>query len=165
MILSMDREYAQELLDKARRDFQDAQVELEGAQATIDSTRLIVQGILRRFPDLVGDESWWWEYVPPEPADRPRGSEAVLQVLKVHEEQCFWIPGLVEALQELELLPDSANPANAVRTAVERLVADPESGVKKGRDRRSVFYWYSDANEEVVDTSSQGGYGFDEEPF
>jgi hypothetical protein len=168
----MDRQYAEQLLVQAKLDRVEAQAALESAQAAIESSQLIIQGLIRQFPDLLaGDETAWeWEESmpliratlgdPPELVERPRGSEAVLQVLQVNEDRDFQISDLVLELDRLGLLPaTSANPANAVRTAVERLVADPESNVVKTRSRNGVFYRYSEPPEGVPVT------GFDDEPF
>ena len=132
---SVDIEEAQELLRRAQHDRDDATTALETAQATIESSQLIIQGIVRRFPELKGDEKDWEPWEPPERVERPRGSEAVLQILQVAENKWHDISDLVAALDSHGLLPNSANPANAVRTAVERLVSAEGAHVEKSRTR------------------------------
>jgi hypothetical protein len=152
---------AQELLRRAQRDRDEATTALQNAQATIESSQLIIQGIVRRFPELQDSATDWATFEPPDPVERPRGSEAVLQILQVAENMWFSISELVAALDERELLPASANPANAVRTAVERLVAAEDSNVEKGRRKNgTVAYRYH----EPEPPPAPPGYG-DEEPF
>jgi hypothetical protein len=165
----VEKQEAEELLRRAQRDGEEARAALATAEATIESSQLIIQGVLRRFPELQ-DEPW---VNRPESVERPargmdaveqpaRGMDAVEQVLLVDEDQWFTISKLVDKLAEIGSLPDSANPPNAVRTAVERLRAAEGSNIEKARSQSgAVIYRYHEPEPEPT-----GGYqSYDEEPF
>jgi hypothetical protein len=153
----MDIEEARELLRRSENDRAEARTQVMNAQATLDSSRLIIQGILRRYPDLA-DEEITLDVAWADEPDKPRGAEAVLQILQVDENQWFSVKGLVRELEDRGWLPDSPNPANAVRAALERLVGTHASGVKKARDNEDVVVY-------SYEEPPKRGYGFDEEPF
>lgn len=68
----------------------------------------------------------------------------------------------VAELRKREWLPESDNPANAVRAALERLVANVEEDVFKGNEYGYVTYTY---DPDRIRPDAGPGYGFDEEPF
>ncbi|MGA3215426.1 MAG: hypothetical protein ABSD97_07025 [Acidimicrobiales bacterium] len=149
----MNLEQARYLLEESQREREAAREQLAGAQVTLESTQLIIQGLLKRYPDLAADvqDVDLWEPA----ATRLRGAEAVLSVLQVEENQWMTVAAVVGALDQRSLLPESDNPANAVRTALERLVA-AGSGVEKGRlnPNGTVVYRYHEPEP-----------SYDEEPF
>jgi hypothetical protein len=154
----MDIEQARDLLLGALKDWADADELKREADARIESDKLLVQAAVTRFPELrieVADAALLadWGRVPGD--ETPKGSDAVLQILQVHENAYFTVQAMVNALEERGWLPNSANPPNAVRTALERLVATPDSGVvKDARGNGAVSYAYYEPKK-----------GFDEEPF
>jgi len=93
---------------------------------------LVIKGILRLFPDLEsGDEFEWGE--SDEAVEHPRGAEAVRAIMKDAPLVWYTIPEMVEALADRDWLPQSDNPANAVRAALTRAVAQGVWGVQRGR--------------------------------
>lgn len=79
----------------------------------------------------------------PDSDDRPRGQEAVVRVMQESVGK-WWPVGLVtEELSKRGWLPESDNPANAVRAALDRLVAIEDSGFRKDRGKSgAVTYSY-----------------------
>jgi hypothetical protein len=91
---------------------------------------------------------------------RPRGAEAVRRVLEMNRGVWFEVPKIVSLLDQQGWLPDSSNPANAARTALERLV-ESEVVVKARSTKGTVIYRVgTDADSKPPDPI----YG-DEEPF
>lgn len=163
----MDIEQGRSLLRGAQADRIEARKQLDVAQATIEASQLIIQGVLRRFPELAAEEKEWeaaWEEAAN--PERPKGSDAVLQVLQVNENQWFTIRELVRQLEQLQWIPDSANPPNAVRAAVERLVKTPDSGVIKAEDGDgTVVYRFSEPVTPQPAPRLPSDKYYDEEPF
>ena len=158
----MDSAEAQFLLERSLAERQQAQIAISTATATIESTELIIQGILRRFPDLssmVKDLETFG--TDGRPSERLRGSPAVLSILQVNENHWMTIAEMVNALDRQGLLPETSNPPNAVRAAVERLVISEGSNVWKDRDNSgTVIYRYCEP-----ERRSAGEYQYEEEPF
>jgi hypothetical protein len=155
----MNLEEARDLLRRCQQDRQDAREAVAAAQATFESSRLIIQGIIKRFPELADDEQEWGQLWETE-TERPRGAEAVLSILQVDENKWSSVAGMVNELADRNWLPESENPSNAVRAALERLVAIPDNHVEKGKtETGTVVYRYHEPE------PAKGGYGHDEEPF
>jgi len=94
-------------------------------------------------------------------ADPPKGAEAVRLILQESPNEWFFVSELVQALKARNWLPDSDNPANAVRTTLERLFNTPDSDVKKSRDiNDKVIYSYRPDDAPAEPPSYN-----DEEPF
>ena len=170
----MEKSQARELLRNAQIDRQDARESQKVAQATIEVVAVDDSGVLKRFPELAEEEKEWedqWELKVAESTQRPlRGAEAVLSVLQVEEDRWFSVVDMVESLEEQGLLPESTNPPNAVRAALERLVAVDDGHVVKGRPFRNqnVMYRYHEAEKAITTAPSvpvDSGYGYSEEPF
>jgi hypothetical protein len=141
----MDMDEARDLLSRALKDQREARAAQADAEATVESSRLIIQGVLRRYPALAEDaraeaaaEGWDSGEVA------PRGAEAVLRVLQVNENKTYSVPDMVQALNDRGWLPDSDDPANAVRTAMERLRTANTPGVKKFRKEGTVLYRFNE---------------------
>jgi hypothetical protein len=156
MLSSMTPEEARDLLRKCQRDRKEAREMVTAGQATVESAQLIIQGILKRFPDLAVEEREWEELWEAQ-TERPRGAQAVLSVLQVDENQWYTVVKMVDVLAERGWLPpESENPANAVRTALERLVAAKDGNVEKSRTTSgTVIYRYHEPEEP----------SYDDEPF
>jgi hypothetical protein len=94
----------------------------------------------------------------------PRGAEAVRIVLQEMPKVHWYVSEMVENLRDRGWLPDSDNPANAVRAALDRLASSDESDVYKVHyTDRTVRYVY-DPDRERGSTPNEPPYG-DEEPF
>ena len=164
----VDRDAAHQLLLETFIEREEAKDALTSARVTIESARLIIQGILRRFPDLESEipgqllrDSDDWETGD----ERPRGAEAVLSVLEVNENKWFSVARMVDELAERGWLPEgSSNPSNATRAALERLVKTKDSHVEKAEAKTGgVIYRYSELP--ATDPwSLPAGAGISEEP-
>jgi len=159
----MDPEEARQLLRRCQQEREDARKSLTEAQRTIESTKLIIQGLLKRYPDLADSEQEYEESWDAE-AERPRGADAVMAVLQVEEERWFTVAELVEELRVRNWLPASEAPANAVRAAVERLVAAKDSNIEKAKFEDGVNYRYSEPDPHPKAAVTQY-VSYDEEPF
>lgn len=157
----MDVKEARGLLRSSQTERELGRQSIQIGHAMVESSQLIIQGLLRRFPELADEEPEaggdLWE---PQQGDRPRGADAVLSILQVAENEKFTVQQMTDELARRNLLPDSDNPENAVRTALERLKAAENSGVFKGRFQNGrVFYTYSEP------PPMPPSYNNDEEPF
>jgi hypothetical protein len=99
--------------------------------------------------------------------DAPRGAEAVRVVLQETPNSWWYITELVTRLRSRGWLPESDNPANAVRTACERLLATEGSDVHKGRGMSTgrVIYSYRPDDEPWDGEVRQTYEASAEEPF
>jgi len=133
----------------------------------------IVRAYVDTFPtleSLLGNSS-----VPGPGGEAPRGAEAVRLILQAEPDREWFVSELVNELRERDWLPDSDNPANAVRTALERLISSETSDIRKSRTPyNKVVYSYSpdyepDApNEPTAANDTPGSpqtYDYGEEPF
>jgi hypothetical protein len=126
----------------------------------ISAIQKIVAGLLEMFPELAGEFDLETEFK----ADGvPRGAEAVRIVLQESPNEWFYVSALVDELRARGWLPESENPANAVRAALERLIATPGSDVKKGRDGMQNKVAYSYRPDDAPPDPEPPRY--DEEPF
>ncbi len=157
----MDLEEARDLLRRSVRDRVEGRTEIASAQAKVESAALMIQALIRRFPELAEEtadvDGGDWG---PETATHPTGADAVLPILQVDEGKQFTVREILADLEARGWLPVSDNPANAVRTALERLTK-ANDGVSKGRDVEGVVvYWYDEPQ-----PARDHGYGYNEEPF
>lgn len=96
----------------------------------------------------------------------PKGAEAVRVILQANPNAPFYVSELVEKLRQRGWLPDSDNPANAVRTALERMISSSESDVYKERMGGKVVYIYDPDRDPTPPPALTYGSGHeDEEPF
>lgn len=102
-------------------------------------------------------------FLPAADDTSPKGAEAVRLILHKSPNEVFYVSDLVTELRGRGWLPESDNPANAVRTALERLVSTPEADVEKIRyTSGKVGYQYApDRDREPY----EGPPAYDEEPF
>jgi len=106
----------------------------------------MLDGYIELFPELKqltrsnSDES-----PPSATVDRPRGQEAVRRVLVESADHWWTIGEMVAELKRRDWLPDSDNPASAVRTAMERL-AGSDQGVRKGVSKSDGYIAFRYSN-------------------
>ena len=82
-------------------------------------------------------------------SDRPTGQEAVLRLLSLEQFRGrYWtVAAVVEGLTRLGWQPDSANPSNAVRVALNRLAeSNPQVTRGMGRNGHLVYFYQFDAD-------------------
>jgi hypothetical protein len=129
-------------------------------QRRISGLGTIIRGYVEMFPELaelvggVGES--------PTSEEAPRGAKAVRLVLQETPNEWWLVSALVRELENRGWLPESENPANAVRAALERLIANSdETDIykhKRSYDGK-VEYGY------MPDGGVEDPYDYDEEPF
>ncbi len=135
-ISALDEDGATRLTHELLAQWEDANRAVEREQRKAIGIRKIIDGLVEMFPAV--------EDVLPEDLDnedepRPRGSAAVQRVLAERADVWFTVPAVVDMLSRQGWAPNSSNPANAVRTALERLVEGGE--VEKARSTKGqVIY-------------------------
>jgi hypothetical protein len=147
----VDRDSAKKLLRDALNDRAVAIADWEEARSRLDGTDSIIRGLLTIFPDLDRDliddetvDSFLAGTRASLTVEKPKGTEAVRTVLMGTKGKWFSVDMMVRDLDQRGWLPDSKMPSNAVRTALERLIAtEPEhfhkdTGTKTGK----VVYAY-----------------------
>jgi hypothetical protein len=117
---------------------------------------------MSRVQDFIDGAATWHEPNEPpravvEASSSPRGADAVRLILQEHPNSQFRVSEAVAELRKRD------NPANAVRAALERLVANTEEDVIKGSEYGYVTYSYQP--DRIRPSDAEAGYGFDEEPF
>lgn len=138
-LAAMEQSEARRAVEALRRELAEAQVVVTSAQRRVASLEKLVEGYLELFPGLT------------EPASReagvekaPRGQDAVLRIMEsIGNKGRYWtVTAVVSALADHGWLPESrGNPANAVRTALDRL-AERDERVHKGRGSKGTVVWY-----------------------
>jgi hypothetical protein len=156
----MEIDEARQFLRRFQLERDRAKVMLEKAQQTFESSQIMIRGLLTGFPELadeVTDEDLAGVGVDSDD-ERPRGAEAVRSILQDDPGVPYRVSELVRLLRERGWLPESENPASAVRTALERLRATPKTSdiYKLNYVDGTVKYKY-DPDYEGADN--------DEEPF
>ena len=111
---------AGELLDELAA----ARSAVELYERRVIGVRKMIDGLVEMFPAV--------EDVLPEDYDgddeaRPRGAEAAYGVMSDAPGTWLTVGNIVSRLEQRAWLPDSSNPANAVRTALERLMRETQA--------------------------------------
>ena len=128
--LAAELAVAEELVERKQREIAGLRKVLAGyAEMFPDNAVPILEQLLQEVPAAVDD-------------GRPKGAEAVRQILQDQPEVWFRVSEMIPMLRSKGWLPESENPANAVRTALERLVNSEESDVHKDRHGSAVVYSY-----------------------
>ena len=92
--------------------------------------------------------------------DTPTVGEAVRRLLQSHPGTTYFVSELVQYLRERGWLPESDNPASAVRAALERLVNIKANDVNKATVNGKVAYYYDpDVDGETIVTYGAGQRG------
>ena len=138
------------------QELRQARDTLEQAQRSVVGLRKLIDGYVELFPLL---ESVVVEEGGLEDDDgHPRGMDAAFQVLGGQTGTYMSVHGIVQQMERLGWMPNSSNPANAVRTALERLHAS-ELIEKAKTTAGTVVY------RKPVPPSAGGYDDFGEEPF
>lgn len=133
---------------------EDSRQAVERSQRQAVGIRKMIDGLVEMFPAL---EDLLPEDLDDEEDPRPRGAEAVRRILADRKGNWFAVPAIVDILDRNNWMPESSNPANAVRTALERLVE--REVIEKGRSTEGVVIY----RHPQPPPPRVGGY--DEEPF
>lgn len=151
----MDQDEAAKLYRECHREYAEAVELIKVTNQRMDGLLSVMAGIETLFPDLMLDED-----LPPvgkpysgiqvidDVRRRPKGQDAVRAVLVANRARPFTVAEMTAELEARGWLPDSQNPSNAVRTALERLMAaEPRSFLKAGGGE-GVMYGYMPRHEE-----------------
>jgi hypothetical protein len=179
----MEKDEAEALVNRLGLEFQVQTDRISQATKSAVALRKVLLGYGEMFPTLMplvqeyfdGAAQWAPPSVEPVATGSwipnafatppPRGAEAVHLILQECPNVEFRVSECVAELRKRGWLPDSNNPANAVRAALERLVTNSdESDVVKIVDPHSGYVAYAYQPDRIRD-SDGGGYGFDKEPF
>jgi hypothetical protein len=124
----------------------------DGTTREIASTEKMLRELVVLVPELAGLVAAALGSV-----ESPRGMEAVKRILTEHPRQWFTVGRMVEELTKRGWTPDSDEPNNATRAALDRLVAaDPENYRKSkkvivsqeaGVSRSGIAYGYNPGRE------------------
>lgn len=149
-LANLNETRATELVVELLHQCAEAQEAVERSQRRAAGFRKMIDGLVEMFPaveDLLPDD-----FDSEDP--RPQGAKAVHRVLLDRANTWLTVPMVVDDLGQRGWLPNSSNPSNAVRTALERLVE--REGIEKARSTAgAVIYRVSQPPEELDD----------EEPF
>ncbi|MCA1702848.1 MAG: hypothetical protein LC808_06080 [Actinobacteria bacterium] len=140
----MERHEAERILASLRVELDTTEATVRSATQRAGALRKLIEGYVELFPDLATDSTVSPASVEAESSvgqptlvqrdPRPRGQEAIRQVMQKAVGKWWTVSSLVRELEQRGWLPDSEIPASAVRTAVERLVStDPNVHKDKGR--------------------------------
>lgn len=134
----MELEEARQLYAKAQTGLEEAMATVKRAMELRDGMAQIVSGLIRAFPELRQAEDGIEIEV-----ERPRGAEAVRIILEENPESGLEASSVVARLRERGWLPESENPGNAVRAALERLIISEPARFGKvpgGRGEALVYF-------------------------
>jgi hypothetical protein len=164
----MNLDEARAIIDELTRELVIERELAASAARKSAGLQTIIRGYVEMFPELAELAEVDLVLEPDTSDGVPRGSSAVRLVL--HDSPGAWVL-VSEVLNEVRRrgwVPDSDNPANAIRTALERLTATENSDVHKGKQDNNVVYGYfPDGPPKYSKNSTRPSdpvYG-DEEPF
>jgi hypothetical protein len=116
------------------RSLEQARSDVANAQRREAGFRKMIDAVVEMFPST---EDLLPEDLDPE-RSRPRGGEAVRRILAQHDGKYFTAQDITAMLVGNGWGPDSSNPANAVRTAAERLAAAGK--IERAKLSNGVYY-------------------------
>lgn len=126
--LALDRDQAREL---ARQSIQRA-----------ETLTKLIDGYVELFPELAFELV---EYLRSEiievKEDPPRGQVAVFALLSAFPGRFMTVAEIQTAMEQQGWLPETDNPAAAIRAALQRLVLMPDAHIDKRGDRSSGVTW------------------------
>lgn len=152
-LTALDESEAATLALRLLSQFEEAREVTRASERRAAGIRKMIYGLVEMFPAI---EDLLPEDLDDEDRPRPRGAEAVLRVLEDDAGTWFTVSSVVAMLSRKGWLPDSSNPPNAVRTALERLV-----------DRKAISKSRSTDENVIYSVKPPPAYvgGGDEEPF
>ena len=141
-------------------ELRDARETLESAQRSVVGIRKLIDGYVELFPLL--EEVVAKEGGLEDDDGHPRGMDAAFEVLRLLPGKWQTVGRVAEALESRGWGPNSSNPANAVRTALERLYSNSRIEKAKSTTGQVIYRWPDTAKP----VSAGGGYDdFADEPF
>lgn len=133
--------------ESAREAMEQLLAQLENSRRAVDLYKRQAAGIRKMIDGLVEIVPALEDLLPEDLDDdeepRPRGAEAVRRVLIERGGEWLTVPAVVNRLERNNWMPKSSNPANAVRSALERLV-EIEVAEKERSGEGAVIYRYKE---------------------
>lgn len=144
----MDVDAARATVEQLVEEWSRQRLRAEDADRKAKALSTIIRGYVEMYPELEAPSQVTTEASAAD--DPPRGVEAVRQILHEHAGEKLYVSEIVAEMKERGWLPDSDNPANAIRTALERLVSTAGSDVRKTRytDGKVTYLYDPDYEEE-----------------
>lgn len=134
-LLSLDDEEARLLVKQFVVRFDAARDEVKRAQSHAAGIRKFIEALVEMYP---ATEDELPDTLDDNEVAHPRGAEAAVAVLRDHPETWFTVLGTLDVLAARGWMPRSAYPANAVRTALERLIE--QGRAEKSKTEEGVVY-------------------------
>jgi hypothetical protein len=144
----MDRQKAAEALATLNEEADELRATIRESGRQLDAVRKLIKGYIELYPDLDPEA----EEEDEEPGEEiPRGQEAVERLLGLRPGEWVTTRDVVAGMQRRGWLPESRDPAAAVRAALQRAWDDQESLVyKSGSGRgRDVLWCYDPPREDL----------------
>ncbi len=145
--MMMDEPIVRQIVGDLRSELADAKADRLEADRRVRALTKLIEGYVDLFPSVAKPTDapaivGGGDIEIDEDKDRPRGQEAVRQVMEGSPGKWWTVGAMVWELDHRGWLPDSGTPANAVRTAMDRVVVS-EAAVKKDRGKSgAVVYSY-----------------------
>lgn len=128
---TLDDEAATSLVGRLVKQLRQARTDVERAERRVSGIRKLIDAVVEMYPAA---EDELPEDLDDDEEPRPRGAEAVRRVLDENAGKWHGVSDVVSMLEARDWLPDSSNPANAVRTALQRL--SDRKVIEKGKGKR-----------------------------
>ncbi|HVL03399.1 MAG TPA: hypothetical protein VM386_03065 [Acidimicrobiales bacterium] len=125
-----------ELLKKLLSHLTGVREQLDAYERRAAGLRKMIAGVVEMYPAL---EDLLPEDLDADDEPRPRGAEAVRRVLADNSENWFTVLAMAYQLNQRGWDPDSSKPANAIRTALERLVERKEAEKARSTDGAVIY--------------------------
>jgi hypothetical protein len=109
---------------------------VEVAERRAAGIKKLIEAVVEMFPEAEDELPEEFDGIE---QPRPRGAEAVKRLLENFRGQYFSVAELVRELDRVGWLPKSSTPANAVRTAAERLVEQEKIEKLRNRDATVTY--------------------------
>ncbi len=156
----MDKDDGRRILRSSRQEQLEIADQIQLLVTRMEGLRSIIEGITKIFPDLDAEDmaSEYQRLMAEADEEKPKGANAARTLLVDTPGKWFSVDMVVHDLDMRGWLPESENPPNAVRAALERLIAAEPANFHKDRGEKTgkVVYAYkpgqrtlSDANDEV----------------
>ncbi len=127
---------------EARRTLESLRDEVAATEKRLAALQKLVEGYLELFPELTDDAPTNSAAAATNETNRPKGQEAVRQVMMESPGKWFTVPLMLEELRKRGWLPETDEPGPAVRASLTRTLADPRFRKGRGQKTGAVTYTY-----------------------
>ncbi len=160
----MDQTQAAQILQALRTELEEHRATVREAVRRMEALTNIIDGYVELYPELDYAEP---DHIADHEVEPPRGQAAVERVLASRPGEYWSLQQILAAMEKRGWLPNSQNPAAAVRAALQRCWEDQASYVYKqpsGNGREVVWaYAPADIFEDPAATAHEAGHWTEEE--